>query len=109
MMTMSVSPVTPRPHEQMPGTGYTTVQTRLNRLVDKQLATKHKPGRQATKYEAAVAPEQVTAPQLDTLVEQVAGGSIVPLVAHLVSDKSLTREELREIKRLIKEAEQRLQ
>lgn len=95
-------------HQMLAGAGYTTVQTRLNRLVDKHWASKSKVGRQPTRYEAAVQREQVTAPQLDTLVEQVAGGSVVPLVAHLVNDESLTREQLTEIKRLIKEAETRL-
>ena len=102
---MSISEV----HQLLDGAGYTTVQTRLNRLVDKQWARKFKTGRQPTRYEAAVQREQVTAPQLDTLVEQVAGGSVVPLVAHLVNDDSLTNEQLAEIKRLIQEAEQRLQ
>ena len=96
-------------HQLLDGAQYTTVQTRLNRLVDKQWAGKSKSGRQATRYEAVIQRESVTAPQLDTLVEQVAGGSVVPLVAHLVKDESLTNEQLAEIKRLIKEAEQRLQ
>ena len=101
---MSISDV----HERLPQSGYTTIQTRLNRLAEKGLATKFKEGRHPTKYRAAVPPESVTAPQLDTLVEQVAGGSVVPLVAHLVQDQSLTPDELKEIKQLIRQAEQRL-
>ena len=95
-------------HEALGDAGYTTVQTRLNRLVEKGLAAKSKVGRQPTKYAAAVEPEEITAPQLDSLVEGVTGGSVVPLVAHLVGDESLTPDQLREIKRLIREAEQRL-
>ena len=101
---MSISDV----HERLPHSGYTTIQTRLNRLAEKGLARKYKSGRQPTKYEAAVPRESITAPQLDTLVEQVAGGSVVPLVAHLVNDKSITPDDLKEIKQLIRQAEQRL-
>ena len=37
------------------------------------------------------------------------GGNIVPLVAHLVNDRSLTEQEINELKGLISQAEQRLQ
>ena len=85
--------------------GYTTVQTRLNRLVRKRLARRSsvRPAR----YHAAVTPDAVRASDLNLLVERVAGGSVVPLVAHLVRDRSLSVEELLELKQLIKEAEQR--
>jgi predicted transcriptional regulator len=83
--------------------GYTTVQTRLNRLVDKGVLrrTKDRPSR----YSAAVAPEDVSAKHLDLLLERVSGGSVVPLVAHLVKDRNLSRKELAELRRLVDEAE----
>jgi predicted transcriptional regulator len=86
--------------------GYTTVQTRLNRLVDKGLARKTE-GRPA-RYEPMVEPDAVGADHLDLLVERVAGGTIVPLVAHLVQASPLSRTEIDELKRLIDEAEDRL-
>lgn len=87
--------------------GYTTMQTRLNRLVEKKLATREKIGRQPTRYTAAVEQDQVGAGALDQLVEQVTRGRVVPLVAHLVENSELSSDELSELKRLIREAERR--
>ena len=83
--------------------GYTTVQTRLNRLVAKRVV-KRSTTRPA-KYQAAVAPEDVSARHLDLLVERVSGGSVVPLVAHLVKDRDLSPEEIDQLKRLIDDGE----
>jgi BlaI family transcriptional regulator, penicillinase repressor len=85
--------------------GYTTVQTRLERLVKKGVVTKSA-GRPA-KYGSAIQPEQVSAPMLDLLLERVSGP--VPMLAHLLQDPSLTRNDFEKIKKLIAEAEQRLQ
>ncbi|RLS36147.1 MAG: BlaI/MecI/CopY family transcriptional regulator [Planctomycetota bacterium] len=87
--------------------GYTTVQTRLNRLVEKGWAEKTKIGKQPTHYAALVQPDAVRERQLDHFVERVAQGSVVPLVAHLVQGNSLTRDELTELKKLIRDAERR--
>ena len=83
--------------------GYTTIQTRLNRLVEKGLAVRS-PQRPAS-YTAAVQPEEVSAGHLDLLVERTGGGSVVPLVAHLVRDWKLSPEEIAELKKLLAEAE----
>lgn len=83
--------------------GYTTVQTRLERLVDKGVV-----GKSTTRpasYHALVGPSDVSGPLLDLLKERVSG--IVPLVAHLLQDSALTKEELREMRELIADAEQR--
>jgi predicted transcriptional regulator len=83
--------------------GYTTVQTRLNRLVEKRLAKKS-PSRPA-RYSAAVSPEAVRQGDLDVLVRHVSGGRITPLVAHLLDREDLTTDELKELKQLVAEAE----
>jgi BlaI family transcriptional regulator, penicillinase repressor len=83
--------------------GYTTVQTRLNRLVEKGLAKKT--GSHPAKYEAVIQPDQVCRRDLDVLVTSVTSGRIVPLVAHLVQDRELTDAELCELRQLIDEAE----
>ncbi len=62
--------------------GYTTVQTRLNRLVEKGAATRSKD--RPAHYRAAVAPEEASAGHLELLLKRVSDGSIVPLVAHLM-------------------------
>jgi predicted transcriptional regulator len=83
--------------------GYTTVQTRLNRLVEKGVVVRS--ADRPARYAAAVGPEEVGARHLDLLLERVSGGSVVPLVAHLVRDRALSSEEIAELKSLILEAE----
>ena len=69
--------------------GYTTVQTRLNRLAEKGVITRTT--ERPAKYQAAVAPEEVSTSYFKLLLERVSGGSIVPLVAHLMKDRELRR------------------
>jgi len=69
--------------------GYTTMQTRLNRLVEK----------------GVVARSADRPAHLDLLLERVSGGNIVPLVAHLVRDRALSSNEIAELKQLIQEAD----
>lgn len=85
--------------------GYSTVQTRLNRLVSKGLVrkTKDTPAR----YEAAIQPKEVMESELRTLVQEVSGG-VVPLVAQLFREHQPTAVELDEIRQLIQQAETRL-
>lgn len=85
--------------------GYTTVQTRLNRLVEKGLVSRSA-GRPA-RYSAAVSRDDVCQGDLNLLVSRVSGG-VVPLVAHLVRERSLSAAEVDELKALIAEAEARL-
>ncbi len=82
--------------------GYTTVQTRLERLVRKAVVVKDP--RRPAKYRAAVVPDQVSGPLLDLLVQRVSGP--VPLMAHLLRDPSLTEEDFAQVKRLIAQAEE---
>ena len=83
--------------------GYTTVQTRLNRLAAKGLVRKStdRPAR----YAAAVTANSIGARHLDDLVERVAGGKVVPLVAHLIQQRALTPGELEQLKEIVSSAE----
>ena len=83
--------------------GYTTVQTRLNRLAEKGVITRTT--ERPAKYQAAVAPEEVSTSYFKLLLERVSGGSIVPLVAHLMKDRELSAEEIAALRRLITESE----
>jgi BlaI family transcriptional regulator, penicillinase repressor len=83
--------------------GYTTIQTRLNRLVEKKVVARE--AQRPARYAAAVEPAEVSAGHLALLVERVSGGSVVPLVAHLVRDWDLTAEEIAQLKKLIAQAE----
>jgi BlaI family transcriptional regulator, penicillinase repressor len=100
----------PEAHERFGRFGravaYTTIQTRLNRLAEKGVVRRStdRPAR----YEAIVKPEEVSARQMDMLVSKVTRGKIVPLVSHLITGSSLSREEIDELKNLIAEAERQL-
>ena len=84
--------------------GYTTVQTRLNRMVEKGVVarTSQRPAR----YRAAVATEDVSAGHLNLLLERVSGGSIMPLVAHLMKGRVFSPEEVLALRKLISDSEQ---
>lgn len=86
--------------------GYTTVQTRLNRLVEKGYSKRS--NERPARYSAAISQADVSANHLELLVDRVTRGNVVPLVAHLVDDRSLTQEELSELRRIIEQAERRL-
>jgi BlaI family penicillinase repressor len=85
--------------------GYTTVQTRLNRLVEKGVAARSK--ERPAQYTAAVTREEVGQGDLDLLVKRVSAGRIAPLVAHLLDRHPVSDEELAELKRLVAEAERK--
>ncbi len=86
--------------------GYTTVQTRLNRLVDKRRVARS--NERPTRYRAVVARERVSAGHLDQLLDKVSGGRVAPLVAQLIERASLSTEDVRELKALIGAAERRM-
>ena len=83
--------------------GYTTVQTRLNRLVEKGVVTRA--AERPARYRAAVAAEDVSAGHLNLLLERVSGGSIIPLVAHLMKGRRLSPDEILALRKLISESE----
>jgi predicted transcriptional regulator len=86
--------------------GYTTVQTRLNRMVKKGVVKRSRT--KPAKYAAGIQPDEVASSDLDLLLDKVSRGSVLPLVTHLVKDRSLTGEEMDELKKLVAEAEKRL-
>jgi predicted transcriptional regulator len=85
--------------------GYTTVQTRLNRLVAKGFVKKTV--RRPAKYSAVLSPEEVRERDLDVLVDRVSDGRFTPLVAHLLDRNDLSMAELKELKQLILDAERK--
>lgn len=85
--------------------GYTTVQTRLNRLVKKGVV--RKTTQRPARYSAAVTQEEVQAKDLDTLIQRVSKGRVAPLVAYLMAHDAVTPEEIRQVKALIDDAERR--
>ena len=69
--------------------GYTTVQTRLNRMVKKGIVRRSRTT--PAKYSAGLTPDEVSGRDLDLLLEKVSGGRVVPLVAHLGTAARLRR------------------
>jgi len=83
---------------------YPTMQTRLNRMVEKGLVarTEERPGL----YSAVATRSQVTRGHLNELIARISGGDVVPLVAHLLSHQSLTKQQIVELQQLLKDAQQ---
>lgn len=88
-------------------TGYTSVQTRLNRMVAKSLTRRsvESPAR----YTAGLTREQASQMDLETLLSRVSQGQVIPLVAQLVRNRQLSEAEFNELRALIDQAEHRSQ
>lgn len=87
------------------GVSYTTVQTRLNRMLGKELLerTTERPG----KYSAAITRQSASAADLKLLVKRVGQGHVMPLVAQLIQSNTLKAEEYDELRALIDQAERK--
>jgi len=85
-----------RQHGQL---AYTTIQTQLNRLVGKGMASRTKT--RPMKYRALVEPREAGETLLQLLIETVGGGSIIPLVSQLVRQATLTHDDARKLKEII--------
>lgn len=81
---------------------YGTVQTRLNRLVEKGAARRVGcPG----VYRARLKPEDVSEPYYDN-IEKLCGGSIVPLLSHLASKRTFDAEEIALLEEIVQKHKQ---
>ena len=83
---------------------YTTVMTMMGILEDKGHLTRTKQGR-AYHYEPVRPKSQVISHMVDDFVGKVFAGSARPLVLSLVKDRKLSKKDLEEIARLIRETE----
>lgn len=77
-----------------------TVQRLLQRLEDKRLVAREKVGT-ANAFSACISREQYAGSQLESLVERLTGGSIAPLLSHLIDQKRLSRAELRRLREIL--------
>ncbi len=84
---------------------YPTMQTRLNRLAEKGLVVRS--ADRPARYGAAVSREQVTIGHLRELVAKLGRGDVVPLVARLLGDRTLTEEQIVRLRELLEQAQQR--
>jgi predicted transcriptional regulator len=99
----TVRQVHERLNQQRP-LAYTTVMTMMGILEDKGHLTRTKQGR-AYHYQPVRPKSQVISHMVDDFVGKVFAGSARPLVLSLVKDRKLSKKDLEEIARLIKETE----
>ena len=78
-----------------------TAKAFLNRLVKKKVLGFSKEGR-AYVYRPLVRKEDCIDAASQSFLERVFGGSLMPMVAHLVQRDKLSPEEIRELRRLLK-------
>ncbi|MDH3813053.1 MAG: BlaI/MecI/CopY family transcriptional regulator [Acidobacteriota bacterium] len=83
---------------------YTTVMTMMNILEEKGHLTRRKEGR-AYHYQPVRPKSQVISGMVDDFVGRVFEGSAAPLVVSLVKDKKISKKDLDEIARMIRETE----
>lgn len=79
---------------------YGTVQKLLERLEDKGYVTHRPEGRQNV-YAARLGREDLVARRLRETADALCDGSLTPLLTHLVSGARLSKEELRDLRRLV--------
>ena len=85
---------------------YTTVQTLLNRLVEKGFVEAEKAGR-ALAYTPSVTRDELVAMQLGEIADRVCEGDSSPLVLNLAKTARFTREEIDSFRELLDELEER--
>ena len=79
-----------------------TAKTLLNRLVKKKALGYQKEGR-AYLYRPLVKETDCALAESESFLDRVFGGSLKPMLAHLVERKKLTAAEIRELKQLLDE------
>lgn len=82
--------------------GYTTIQTRLNRMVEKGVLSRSSD--YPALYEAIVETE-VASGSFFEKVAKICGGSLAPLIAHLTEKRKLRPDEIAMLKELISKHE----
>jgi predicted transcriptional regulator len=79
---------------------YATVQKLLDRLDEKGLVSRRKNG-SINLFSASVAREEMIGRHLENMAEKLCGGSLTPLLTHLVRSQRLSANERDELRALI--------
>jgi BlaI family penicillinase repressor len=79
-----------------------TVKTLLNRLLKKNAIAASKDGRRYI-YTPSLPREEWLSQQTKSLVDRLFGGELAPFVAHFSKSRRLTKKDVAELKRLIKD------
>jgi BlaI family penicillinase repressor len=85
---------------------YTTIASMLRKMEGRGFVTHREDGR-AFIYKAAVAAEEVSRNAGDHFVERLFEGSLANAVSHLLQTREVSREELSQIEKMVKEAKRR--
>lgn len=86
---------------------YTSVSTILRILEQKQLVSSQKNGRQHI-YKPILSKQKYATYSVKNMVENVFSGNSVELVAHLVNQQKLSRDEIAELQKLLEEKKKEL-
>jgi predicted transcriptional regulator len=81
---------------------YTTIATMLRKMEARGLV-KHRAEGRTFVYRAVVAAGEVSRGMVDHVVDRMFEGSLADVVSHLLTTREVSREELRELERLIAE------
>jgi BlaI family penicillinase repressor len=87
---------------------YATVQKLLERLEDKHCVRRRRTG-QAHVFEAILARDELIGRRLQAMAEKLCGGSLTPLLTHLVRAKRLSARERQDLRALIDELDRKRQ
>ena len=85
---------------------YATVQKLLDRLESKGFVERDRAG-QVHVFRAAVEREELIGRRLRAVADSLCGGSLSPLLTHLVEDRGLSEAERRELRGLIEKLDRR--
>ena len=81
---------------------YATVQKLLDRLESKECVSRHRQA-SAHLFRAGIDRNELIGRRLETVADKLCGGSLTPLLTHLVRAKKLTSQEREELRALIDE------
>jgi BlaI family transcriptional regulator, penicillinase repressor len=88
------------------GIDFTTVQTYLRRLEAKGYLASKRQGRGLV-YRPRVRPEEVIRETINDLVNRLFDGQAVPLLHHLICERSVDEEDIRQLRAMIDQWERR--
>lgn len=85
---------------------FSVVQTYLRRLESKGYVTSRLEGRTKI-YRPKIKPRTVIRETVDDLVDRLFGGEKLPLMQHLIEDRSLSDEDIRQLRELLDRMEEK--
>ena len=90
-------------HQALGGSlAYTTIATMLRKMEERELVAHEERGRRFV-YAARIAPEVVSEPIANDLIDRVFGGSLSEAVHHLLSTRDIEPDELDRLEQLIQQ------